>query len=171
MQAPSPEEAALYYYDGIRPGPKLIARTSSNVWDFSTRIYMPVTESTHPILLDRFFHNRGDGNGNVVPDHILGVLKGVDMTAITVVHHSDRNQDEWQTVLLVDVKAGTLAWEKAVTLALQCKELMVEFGIKDAECEIREAARAPEEEKVDWEFMALALPDDIDDIDDIEDWE
>lgn len=103
-----------------------------------------------------------------MPDHVLEVLKGLDMTAITVVHHSDCNQDKWQTVLMVDVNAGTLTWERAITLALECKELMVDFGIEDAECEIREAARAPTEEKVDREFMALALPDDMDDI---ENWE
>ncbi|KAK1239366.1 hypothetical protein MKX07_008854 [Trichoderma sp. CBMAI-0711] len=162
MSAPSPEEANLYYYDGIAPGPKLIARTSTNAWEFAARISLPVTKLTHPVLLERFFTPDPDDKDSILIDEILDLLIGQTVRGMTLLHYSSSNQDGWQTVLVITVEAGTLKYKEGYALAMQCKEYFKDHGIYDVECEIREEVTDTDGQVAKaWRDVALACFDNM----------
>ncbi|PTB63715.1 hypothetical protein BBK36DRAFT_1143429 [Trichoderma citrinoviride] len=165
-KAPSPEEAYLYYYDGIRPGKKkLIARTSTHVWDLSVNIEQQVLEESHPAVLDKMFAPPEDDDGDVLMDQILDATTSLRIRYMTVTHTGTKDVD-WQTVLLIDVEAGTLSWEDGYRIAMQCKGLMQDCGLLDVEVEIREKVEDDDGAMARlWHAVALACQDDVDNID------
>ncbi|KAH0496173.1 hypothetical protein TgHK011_003550 [Trichoderma gracile] len=163
--APSPEEAHLYYYDGISPGPKLIARTSTNEWELSARISLPVTNETHPNLLRTFFSPDPNDKRVILMDQILDVLSEQRLRAMTILHYTTRNDAEWQTVLAITVEPGTLKFREAHAFATQLKIMMGARNLLDVECEIREEVSPTVAQA--WGDVALAY---IDGIDNIEKW-
>ncbi|TFA97552.1 hypothetical protein CCMA1212_010722 [Trichoderma ghanense] len=171
---PSLEEALLYYYDGISACPKLIARSSNLIWDFAPRMSIPLNATTHPLLVERLFFppasNGDDGDGDDRDSllyEILDILLGYPMVAIAFLHTCTRNQN-WQTVLVVDVKPGRLTWAEGYELAWHCKAVMHEHGIFDVECEVREALGGDDDDDGQvaklWHDVSLAFEDDVDDI-------
>lgn len=144
MTPPSHEESELYYY-GLPSCPKLIARSSTHIWQnpqrpgFTTftgtlnmypKLLRPVGK--HP-QLHRLWNNATSSLGV----QILQAVSGTDWTAIDILRVG--LNDEFHITFLIAVKPDTLSWHRAHTLTLRCKAILEEEGIHDVHCEIRES--------------------------------
>lgn len=75
-------------------------------------------------------------------------------------------KNEFHNTLLIAVAPGSMSWHQGHVLALRCKAILEEHGIKDMHCEIREStltfgANAPEDAVADAPTDDSGTPDSV----------
>lgn len=80
---------------------------------------------------------------------IIEAVNAVDWTAIDILsiglgkpknpEEPEKPEAQSHSTLLIAVKSNSLSWSRGNTLALRCKAILEEHGIKDMHCEIRES--------------------------------
>ncbi|KAL7955903.1 hypothetical protein V8C34DRAFT_326768 [Trichoderma compactum] len=147
---PTEEECRLYYY-GLPYCPRLVARSSTHVWEIRQ---LPLSTSSNP-------------RENMVPKALAQCpehpayhlwfdpacsLRGDIVQAVTAANATDwvsidligiRDNDGFNTdfvaTLMVTVKPGKVSWSAGYAIARQCKSILEAHNILDVECEIRES--------------------------------
>ncbi|KAN0087169.1 hypothetical protein V8E54_000857 [Elaphomyces granulatus] len=134
---PSELEARNYYY-GLESGPRLIARSSPNVWKKPTgpEAFMEPKELTplgmHP--LNTFWEK------TVGPAMDLYFQeKGVECTSMIPLRIGIAGQSSPPPVIFVGVNPGSLTPEFGIEVALHCRYILLQNGIDDVHVEIRES--------------------------------
>ncbi|THH15856.1 hypothetical protein EW146_g4700 [Bondarzewia mesenterica] len=133
---PSPVESQYFYY-GIPSHPRLVARSSFNVWVKPTgpEAYLLPKEST-PIGLHPL---REIWETTVGPD-MVGYLdsKGVKWTSLDPVHMGYAGESSPPVIVWIGVVPGSLSAEEGVEVATHCKSILSAHDI-DVHVEIRES--------------------------------
>ncbi|KAH9017748.1 hypothetical protein EDB83DRAFT_183145 [Lactarius deliciosus] len=136
---PSKWEACTYYA-GLPSRPRLIARTGT-----------PWKEPTGPEAYSRRRELRVVGEHEIsdiweddlaLKVHAILHAKGVDWTSADVVrirYIDDDDDPSGDVVLWIGVKPDTLSYEVGIDVALQCKVILLDYGINDVEVEIRQS--------------------------------
>lgn len=147
MQAipPGAEEQEYYYY-GLPSNPKLIARTSTNIWanpqmpgpttftgtfNMYRKMLQPV--GRHPLL-----HQLWNNANSSLRVQIIDAVGSIQWNAIDILRIGFPHEDSPIT-LMIAVTPDTLSWSQGYTTAAQCKSILEQHGIYGVECEIRES--------------------------------
>lgn len=134
---PSAVEAACYYY-GLPSKPRLIARSSSNVWMKPTgaEAYLDPKELT-PL---------GTHHLSAVWEEIVGPAMdlylqeaGVECTTMNPLRIGIAGNSSPPAVIFVGVNPGSLSPERGIDVAVHCRSILVQNGINDVHVEIRES--------------------------------
>jgi len=128
---PSLEESKLYYY-GLPSQPRLVARTTTTPWEASA-----LAKELRPI---------GDHKGlkeawqNDFPKQLFDLLgeRKIEWTSIDIIRIARAGDAHAPAILWLGVMPESLSGEEGVELAIKCKKLLLERGISDVDCEIRE---------------------------------
>jgi hypothetical protein len=133
---PSPEESKFYYY-GLPSQPRLVARTTTTPWEASD--VAELRPCNHKAL--------NEALENDLPEQLFGLLDELKIkwTSVDIVRIA-RTEDAWHApvILWLGVMPESLSGEKGVELAVKCKKLLLERGISDVDCEIRESKVWPQ---------------------------
>ncbi|KAH9047194.1 hypothetical protein EDB84DRAFT_524333 [Lactarius hengduanensis] len=138
---PPPSKLEAYtYYAGLPSRPRLIARTGT-----------PWEEPTGPEAYSRLRELRVVGEHEIsdvweddlaLKVHAVLHAKGVDWTSTDVVrirYIDDDDDPSGDVVLWIGVKPDSLSYKVGIDVALQCKGLLLDYGINDVEVEIRQS--------------------------------
>jgi hypothetical protein len=137
LYIPSGDEATSYYY-GLPSKPRLIARSSPDVWmkptgaeaylepkeltPLGTHLLNAVWETTVGPAMDLYFQRKGVQNNSMNPLRI-GIA----------------GQSSPPAVIFVGVNPGSLSPELGIEVAVHCRSILVQNGIDDLHVEIRES--------------------------------
>ena len=136
-KAPSEFEQE-HYYDGLKFSPRLVARTSTDVWDPATRKLLLNTARGHRAL------NLWNDPGMVLVKKIQLELceRGVSFTSIGLwrigYSHDFAPSRRAPPVVLITVHRGSTSWKEGLEAALGCKAVLEQYGVADVHCEVRE---------------------------------
>lgn len=138
-EVPSLEEAGLYYY-GLPSRPRLVARTTTTPWAPLTgpEAYATAKElrpiGDHKDLKKAWWHYG-------IPQKLIDLLDTMEIkwTSIDAVRIACVGDAHAPAIIWLGVMHKSLSGEKGVKLAAKCKELLLEHGIQDVDCEIRES--------------------------------
>ena len=130
-RVPSFEESTLYYY-GLPSQPRLVARTTTTPWEYGTaKELRPIGDHKNlkKVWQDNF------------PKQLFGLLSDlkVEWTSIDIIRIARVGDIDAPAILWLGVMPKSLSCEKGVEVAVKCKKLLLEHGISDVDCEIREA--------------------------------
>ncbi|EHK48596.1 uncharacterized protein TrAtP1_009629 [Trichoderma atroviride] len=150
LAPPSYEEREFYYY-GLPSRPRLVARSSSSsepwvspqmpeptTWRGSTSNMYP--RMLRPAKGDPALHQQWNNAASSLRIQIIEAVNAVDWTAIDILSVGlEKEEAKYHNTLLIAVKSNSLSWSRGNTLALRCKAILEEHGIRDMHCEIRES--------------------------------
>ncbi|KAL1900996.1 hypothetical protein Sste5346_002060 [Sporothrix stenoceras] len=161
------EDEKQYYFHGLAGSPRLLARTSSTVWDrsawgeWATPRKVITTLGPHALVKNWCPElraalvaalNASDGAGGALPwEAFYPIRLGLD---------GHRKYDN-PAVLLVSIRHHpSSSWSVAMRAALHCRDLLRVFGINDVEVEMKTAkiisfsspAATSLSSKLDWTF-------------------
>ncbi|CAK7204823.1 hypothetical protein SEUCBS139899_007585 [Sporothrix eucalyptigena] len=166
------------YYRGLAGYPRLVARTSKDVWDGDTDFtYFSKVLSTvtgHEIVnkwcpelrnaLIGTLNDGSDGHGNKLAWNVFYPLRIGPRES-----HPSFQYERHSVVLLVGLHRGEnqCTWEAGLRVALRCRDLLRLFSINTVEVEIQETqvtlfaspASASLASAVDWRFSQRIPPD------------
>jgi hypothetical protein len=146
---PGDEERERYYY-GFSGNPRLVARTSGNLWSKpmhkhgwpEDRSPMVQTSKKYAAIVEHELSSKW------TKELSLAIIRILDRCAwsyffpirIGLEDTPDREcqRPEFSTVLLVAVEEDSLQWEDAIGIASKCRDVLRIFQILDIEVEIRE---------------------------------
>ncbi|KAL7908696.1 hypothetical protein GGI35DRAFT_493694 [Trichoderma velutinum] len=141
---PTNEERQLYYC-GLPSRPKLVARSSTNIWvnahrkeqlvfdsreDLNLKTLRPV--GRHPLL-----HQLWNDASSSLRTQILQAVGVANWTAIDILRVCLNKEDP--ITLMVAVNPGSLSWSDGHAIAMRCKSILEAHHIYDVHCEIRES--------------------------------
>jgi len=133
---PSSIESKLFYY-GLPSQPRLVARSSVNVWREPTA-YEPylVPKESSPIGLHPL---REIWEATVGPEMVLYLdSNGVEWTSLDPVRLGYASDSSPPVIVWIGVVPGSLTAEKGVEIATQCRSILSSYNI-DIHVEIRES--------------------------------
>lgn len=141
---PSREERNLYY-GGLPALPKLVARSSLIAWinpqkpDSMWRgaISNMYPKSFRPAKRDVLLYQQWNNAMSSLRMQILEAASVADWVVIDIL--SVGLKKEFNNTLLIAVAPDSMSWPQGHALALRCKAILEEHGIKDVHCEIRES--------------------------------
>lgn len=146
MESPTPpsdREANIYYY-GLPSCPKLVARSSTHVWEDPCRLdrtTYPGPTNTYKTLRpaggDPLLHRLWNDATSSLRIQIIEAVSAVDWRAVDILRLGWVG--EFHTTLLVSVKPESLSWSQAHPLTLRCKGILEAHGISNVHCEMRES--------------------------------
>ncbi|PTB64844.1 hypothetical protein BBK36DRAFT_1170516 [Trichoderma citrinoviride] len=161
---PGAEEQELYYY-GLPSCPKLVARTSSNVW-VNPQMPGPTTftgtlnmyrkmlrpAGRHP-LLNQLWNDATSSLRVQITDAVSDIdWHAIDILRVGYVH------EQSPITLMVAVTPDTVSWNQAYPVAVRCKSILEQHGIHGIECEVRESVVAfltePDEKKATFQLSS-----------------
>lgn len=153
---PSDEERELYYH-GLPSRPKLVARSSSSSHPWvnpqmpGSTTWKGAIANMYPRVLrpakgDPALHQQWNDAASSLRVQIIQAVSAVDWTAIDILsigleklEEPEDSEAGHHNTLLIAVKSNSLSWSRGNTLALRCKAILKEHGIKDMHCEVRES--------------------------------
>lgn len=139
---PSQQEREYYYY-GITPRPRLVARSSTDIWN-------PVQDGRQ---LEKQSRPAGDhpmvhawnNFTNPMRREIFQALNSVIWSVIDIMRvgykgiNSQTGEEFDQPVtFLVTVQNGSVHWARGVSVITECHQILRRHGILDVECEMKE---------------------------------
>lgn len=143
---PSVDEANNYYY-GLPSSPRLIARTSSDIWTpkqlsngWGTRRKILRTVGAHPILAPwndpEGLYPLSQTISNVLDKHIG------KWNAIDIIRLGFEVADDLPVVMSIsmDPLDADISWESAYDPAFECKAVLESLGISDVHVEMKESS-------------------------------
>jgi hypothetical protein len=130
-RVPSLEESKLYYY-GLPSQPRLVARTTTTPWEASAPAKELRPVGDHKDLKEAW--------QNDLPNQLFDLLDElkIEWTSMDIVRIARAGDAHAPAILWLGVMPESLSGEEGVELAVKCKELLLERGISDVDCEIRE---------------------------------
>ncbi|KAI0720063.1 hypothetical protein C8T65DRAFT_826687 [Cerioporus squamosus] len=134
---PSDVEARCYYY-GLPSKPRLIARSSCDVWMKPTgaEAYL-VTKELTPLGTHHLKEVWEETVGSTMDRYLQE--KEVQCTSMTPLRIGTAGQPSPPAVILIGVYPGSLSHELGVEVAIHCRSILVDNGIDDIHVEIRES--------------------------------
>ncbi|EHK18415.1 uncharacterized protein TRIVIDRAFT_225726 [Trichoderma virens Gv29-8] len=141
---PSAEERNLYYF-GLPSCPKLVARSSMNVWQNPQRLgpttftgtYNMYPKSFQPVGKHPLLHRLWNDATSSLRVQIVEAVSVADWTAVDTLRVGLNK--EYNITLIIAVAPETLSWTRGHSIALRCKSILEEHGINDVHCEIQES--------------------------------
>lgn len=142
---PSTEERELYYF-GLPSLPKLVARSSTHDWvnpqkpEFTmfTGTLNMYPKSLRPVGRHPLLHQLWNDASSSLRVQILELVSATaDWSAIDILRIG--LNDEFHITLLISVKPDSMSWGRGHSLVLRCLAILVNHGIHDVQCEIRES--------------------------------
>ncbi|KAM5351921.1 hypothetical protein ACJ41O_004644 [Fusarium nematophilum] len=140
---PSDEEQNEYYY-GLASQPKLVARSSTNIWSRQYdgwsigKILSPV--GPHAIA------DPWNDFGSPLRRAIIQALDGINWSAIDILrigyersNHRTGEKFGHPVTLLISVHKDSTTWAKGLAVVVRCHEILQLHGIQDVHCEMRES--------------------------------
>ncbi|KAI0267791.1 hypothetical protein BC834DRAFT_968701 [Gloeopeniophorella convolvens] len=137
----SDEEAKLYYA-GLPSRPVLIARTGSTPWKAPTGLEA-YPERKELRVVGEHEINKAWEDDLALKVHAILDAKEVAWTSTDVVRIAHFDEPSGGVILWIGVMPKSLPYEVGIDAALQCKGLLLEYGIKDVDVEIRESEVFP----------------------------
>ncbi|RYO83609.1 hypothetical protein DL766_006462 [Monosporascus sp. MC13-8B] len=139
---PSPEERDEYYY-GFAGNPKLVARTSCDIWakpqhEEGWDQKLCQTPKRYAAIGDHDIVRKWSKILCVQVAHALNNCHWNYFCPIRIGLKGNRFRDNCPVVLLIAVDWDTLSWKDGITTALQCRSILRNFQIGDVEVEIME---------------------------------
>ncbi|KAG8751901.1 hypothetical protein FRC14_007526 [Serendipita sp. 396] len=134
---PSPLEAKCYYY-GLPSQPRLVARSSTDVWVEPTgpEAYLRPKES-HPIGRHPLREIWEDKVGPAMVDYLGS--KGVKWTSLDPVRMGYAGESSPPVIIWMGAVPGSLSAEDGIEVATHCKSILSAHNIDDVHVEIRES--------------------------------
>jgi hypothetical protein len=131
-------DEAKFYYAGLPSSPVLIARTGSTPWEAPTGL------EAYPKLKELRVVGEHEINDVWEDDLALKVhailrAKGVDWSSTDVIRIGYVDEPSGGVILWIGVKPDSLSYEVGIDAALQCEELLLDYGINDVDVEIRQS--------------------------------
>ena len=135
--APSPVESKCYYY-GIPSQPRLVARSSTDVWAEPTgpEAYL-VPKESRPIGSHPLREIWGAVVGPAIVDYLDS--KEVKWTSLDPIRMGYAGVPSPPVILWIGVVPGSLSAEDGVEVATHCKGILSAHDINDVHVEIRES--------------------------------
>ncbi|KAF4474216.1 hypothetical protein CGGC5_v017052 [Colletotrichum fructicola Nara gc5] len=142
---PSVDESNQYYY-GLPSSPRLIARTSSDIWTpalsngWGTRRKILRTVGAHPILAPwndpEGLYPLSQTISNVLDKHIG------KWNAIDIIRLGFEDADDLPVVMSIsmDPLDADISWELAYDAAFKCQAVLESLGISDVHVEMKESS-------------------------------
>ncbi|KAK2010256.1 hypothetical protein LZ32DRAFT_607705 [Colletotrichum eremochloae] len=128
-----------WFYMGLPSRPKLVARSSStpfhfhgDAWSLDRKALTVVGD--HPIV------DKWNDEPSPLRNKISGILaeQDVDWQAIDILRIGYDDEREKPVIVSISVSAHT-SWETGSQVARDCREALVEHGLSDVHCEIKES--------------------------------
>ncbi|KAG8816620.1 hypothetical protein FRC19_011909 [Serendipita sp. 401] len=134
---PSPFEAKSYYY-GLPSQPRLVARSSTDVWVEPTgpEAYLRPKES-HPIGRHPLREIWEDKVGPAMVDYLDS--KGVKWTSLDPVRMGYAGESSPLVIIWMGAVPGSLSAEDGIEVTTHCKSILSAHNIGDVHVEIRES--------------------------------
>ncbi|KAH9013338.1 hypothetical protein EDB84DRAFT_901663 [Lactarius hengduanensis] len=135
---PPPSVEAKYFYYGIPSQPRLVARSSTDVWLVPTgpEAYLDPKESSplgsHPLQMI------WEASVGPAMHDYLG-SKGVEWTSLDPVRLGYSGDTSPPAIVWIGVVPGSLSAEEGVEVATHCERILVAHHIDDVHIEIRES--------------------------------
>ncbi|CCF32512.1 hypothetical protein CH063_04888 [Colletotrichum higginsianum] len=138
LQRPPTRHERDSFYFGLPSRPKLVARSSLTPFHFdgdgwsSDRKTLTVV-GDHPIV------SKWDDEPSPLRNKILGILaeQDVDWQAIDILRIGYVNKEK-PVIVSISVSAPT-SWETGNKVAQDCREALVQYGLDDVHCEVKES--------------------------------
>ena len=132
------DEEAKFYYAGLPSGPVLVARTGSTPWEAPTGLeaYRKLKELR--VVGDHEINDVWEDD-LALKVHAILHAKGVDWSSTDVVRIGYAEEPSGDVILWIGVKPDSLSYDAGIDAALQCKRLLLDYGIKEVDVEIRES--------------------------------
>ncbi|KAM0562154.1 hypothetical protein ACHAPJ_002599 [Fusarium lateritium] len=141
---PPTEEEAHSYYLGLSGGPRLVARSSIEPWTLLEDEYT-VSKTIDPVGKHPIVRLWNDSTGRLRQD-ILAAVASIDWTIIDILRvgfsrriHTIDEPVEKPITLLVSVQPDSTPWSLGIEVALRCREILRQHGIRDVEVELMES--------------------------------
>ncbi|KDQ54433.1 hypothetical protein JAAARDRAFT_49387 [Jaapia argillacea MUCL 33604] len=134
----TPDIEARNYYYGLPSKPRLIARSSPDVWRRPTgpEAYLIPKELT-PLGTHRLNEVWEKTVGPAMDQYLQG--KGVQSTSMNPLRIGIAGDSSPPAVIFVGVNPGSLSHELGLEVAVHCRSILVQNGIDDVHIEIRES--------------------------------
>ncbi|UKZ96710.1 uncharacterized protein TrAFT101_011487 [Trichoderma asperellum] len=135
---PSLEERRLYYFNIFPACPRLVARSSTFVWEHPRKpgSVMYLTRLRYDRRDSPFFRLWENWKSGLIIQ-LMRIAERVNYTFMETAR-VEINGESHDT-LMIGVEPDSLSWERGYALALRCKAVLEERGIHNVHCEIREA--------------------------------
>ncbi|KAK1596659.1 uncharacterized protein LY79DRAFT_677999 [Colletotrichum navitas] len=127
-----------WFYNGLPSLPKLVARSSSTPFRFNRVNPWLSDRKTLAAVGEHAIVSRWNDEPSLLRDQILGILarQDVDYQAIDSLRIGYID-NEMPVIVSISVSAGT-PWEIGSQVARECRKALVEHGLDDVHCEIKE---------------------------------
>ncbi|KAK1844964.1 hypothetical protein CCHR01_12425 [Colletotrichum chrysophilum] len=140
-----------YYYHGLPSNPTLLARSPDPTWNPPIDNYEPGFYSPSPV--DKYLSplgrhpitekwNNDDGSASL-RSHVLQNLKGVNWTSVDILRCGHQHEEDLPAILFVSVEPGSTTPEEAQQLADRCAATLINHGLTDVSCEVKESHVVP----------------------------
>ncbi|KAF4841625.1 hypothetical protein CGCSCA4_v009352 [Colletotrichum siamense] len=140
-----------YYYHGLPSIPTLLARSPDPTWNPPIDNYEPGFYSPSPV--DKYLSPLGrhpitekwnnDDGSTSLRSHVLQNLKGVNWTSVDILRCGHQNEEDLPAILFVSVEPGSTTPEEAQQLADRCAATLINHGLTDVSCEVKESHVVP----------------------------
>ncbi|KAF5637951.1 hypothetical protein F52700_4654 [Fusarium sp. NRRL 52700] len=140
--APPSRKESCVYYRGLPGGPNLVARFTTTPWDGPVSDFDEYGRILDPVEKHAVVPLWNDSTGPL-RCNILEAVADIDWNAIDILrcsstHYKDRHLVR-PVILFVSVEPESTAWSNGRAVALKCREILREHGIKDVDVEIKES--------------------------------
>ncbi|KAH7171509.1 hypothetical protein EDB81DRAFT_837954 [Dactylonectria macrodidyma] len=141
--APTAEERDGYYY-GLPSRPKLVARSSTDVWSHQHDGWS-IGKNFGPVGHHAIAKPWNDSTSSL-RRAIVQALEGIDWSTIDILRigyertHGFTGEEFAQPVtLLISVQKDSTTWAQGLPVVMRCREILQLHGIPDVHCEMRES--------------------------------
>ncbi|KAJ4268696.1 hypothetical protein NW762_002763 [Fusarium torreyae] len=142
-EPPTDEETGSYYL-GLSGSPRLVARSSIGPWTLLEDEYT-VSKTIDPVGNHPIVRLWNDSTGRLRHD-ILAAVASIEWTIMDILRvgfsrriHTTDEPVEKPITLLVSVQPDSTPWSLGIEVALRCREILRQYGIRDVEVELMES--------------------------------
>lgn len=128
-----------WFYSGLFSHPKLVARSSFTSFEDGKDCWSSPTK-TLAVVGEHAIVSQWNDEPSPLRSQILGILarEKVNWRAIDILRIGYIGK-EMPVIVSISVLADTLSWEMGDQVALHCRNALVEHGLDDVHCEIKES--------------------------------
>ncbi|KAK2051392.1 hypothetical protein LY76DRAFT_675399 [Colletotrichum caudatum] len=140
FQRPPTEVERNWFYNGLPSQPKLLARSSLTPFRFDVDNPRSSDRKTLTVVGEHTIVSIWNNEPSTLRNQILGILTryNVDWQAIDVLRIGYAG-GRMPVIVSISVLADTLPWKTGNQVACDCREALVEHGLGDVHCEIKES--------------------------------
>ncbi|KAK1564158.1 uncharacterized protein LY79DRAFT_530423 [Colletotrichum navitas] len=144
LQRPPTDAECASYYNGLPSRPRLVARSSLTPFPFERFTRSAIDDGlsnrkTLAVVGDHPIVSKWNNEPSLLRGQIMDILTrhNVDWHAIDIIRIGYEDED-MPVIVWISVSAGT-TWEMGNQVVHDCRDALVEHGLDDVHCEIKEA--------------------------------